>query len=90
MRGTVPHITPQEQKLRAAGTLARLSTWPPCPWDVKRDRAFPLAVPLPQALEATAMQRTQDTVEEQQGGTWGLTGAAWAVQKALGHQPVLQ
>lgn len=27
--------------------------------------------------------------EGQQSGTGGLTGAAWAVQKALGHQPVL-
>lgn len=33
---TTPHITSQEQRHWAAGTLGTLSTWPPCPWDVRK------------------------------------------------------
>lgn len=64
MMCTIKHITPQEQRLWAAGTLARLSTWPPCPCEVRRDPDFPLSVPHPWAEVATAMQRTREVVKE--------------------------
>lgn len=50
--GTIPHLTLQEQRHRAAHSPAKLNTWPACPLDVERDQAFPF-VPHPQAAETT-------------------------------------